>query len=183
MSISPTRLVLDVAGIGYFVHIPLSTYEKIPDHGEITILTQLFIREDQVKLFGFATGEERELFQSLLSVNGVGPTLAIGILSGSTVNDIRQAVIHEDRQALGKIKGVGKKTAERIILELKEIIKERSTAADSQRKPFAADAVMALISLGYSRQVAEKAVNEATKKLKTIDTLEALIREALKYKV
>lgn len=183
---SPTRLILEVAGIGYLLHIPLSTFEKIPKHGEVTILTQLFIREDQIKIFGFATGEERDLFQLLLSVNGIGPNTAIMILSGSTVDDIKRAVINEDAKALEKIKGVGKKTAERIILELKETIKEIttsiSTGMDVQQKAFVSDAVMALISLGYGRSIAEKAVSDAAKKLQTIDNIEVLVREALKYK-
>ena len=183
---SPTRLILEVAGIGYLLHIPLSTFEKIPKHGEVTILTQLFIREDQIKIFGFATGEERDLFQLLLSVNGIGPNTAITILSGSTVDDIKRAVINEDAKALEKIKGVGKKTAERIILELKETIKEIttsiSTGMDVQQKAFVSDAVMALISLGYGRSIAEKAVSDAAKKLQTIDNIEVLVREALKYK-
>ena len=186
ISKSPTRLILEVAGIGYLLHIPLSTFEKIPKHGEVTILTQLFIREDQIKIFGFATGEERDLFQLLLSVNGIGPNMAITILSGSTVEDIKRAVINEDAKALEKIKGVGKKTAERIILELKETIKEittsMSTGMDVQQKALVSDAVMALISLGYGRSIAEKAVSDAAKKLQTIDNIEVLVREALKYK-
>jgi len=186
VSKSPTRLILEVAGIGYLLHIPLSTFEKIPNHGEVTILTQLFIREDQIKIFGFATGEERDLFQLLLSVNGIGPNMALTILSGSTVEDIKRAVINEDAKALEKIKGVGKKTAERIILELKETIKEIttsiSTGMDVQQKALVSDAVMALISLGYGRSIAEKAVSDAAKKLQTIDNIEVLVREALKYK-
>lgn len=183
---SPTRLILEVAGIGYLLHIPLSTFEKIPNHGEITILTQLFIREDQIKVFGFATAEERDLFQLLLSVNGIGPNTAIMILSGSTVEDVRYAVIHEDAKVLEKIKGVGKKTAERIILELKGIIKEITTFPhgnrDVRQKALVSDAVMALVSLGYGRSVAENAVSEAIKKLRTVDNAEVLVREALKYK-
>ena len=186
VSKSPTRLILEVAGIGYLIHIPLSTFEKIPNHGEFTILTKLFIREDQIKIFGFATGEERDLFQLLLSISGIGPNTAITILSGSTVEGIKRAVINEDAKALEKIKGVGKKTAERIILELKETIKEIVTPMPAglnvQQKALISDAVMALISLGYIRSVAEKAVNEAVKKLQTVDTIEALVREALKYK-
>jgi holliday junction DNA helicase RuvA len=178
ISKSPTRLILEVAGIGCLLHIPLSTFEKIPKHGEATILTQLFIREDQIKIFGFATGEERDLFQLLLSVNGIGPNTAITILSGSTVDDIKRAVINEDAKSLEKIKGVGKKTAERIILELKETIKEITTSISTGM-----NAVMALISLGYGRSIAEKAVSDAAKKLQTIDTIEALVREALKHKV
>ena len=187
ISKSPTRLILEVAGIGYLLHIPLSTFEKIPKQGEITILTRLFIREDQIKMFGFATGEERDLFQLLLSVNGIGTNTAIMILSGSSVEDIKRAVINEDAKALEKIKGVGKKTAERIILELKETIKEIttsiSTGMDVQQKALVSDAVMALISLGYGRAIAERAVSDAAKKLQTIDNIEVLVREALKYKV
>lgn len=183
---SPTRLILDVAGIGYLLHIPLSTFEKIPSHGEVTILTQLFIREDQIKIFGFATDEERDLFQLLLSVKGIGPNTAITILSGSTVADIKDAVAREDAKALEKIKGVGRKTAERIVLELKGIIKEITIfppgTADVRQKALVSDAVMALVSLGYGRSVAENAVSEAIRKLRTIDNAEALIREALKYK-
>ncbi len=187
ISKSPTRLILEVAGIGYLLHIPLSTFEKIPIQGEVTILTQLFIREDQVKVFGFATGEERDLFQLLLSVNGIGPNTAIAILSGSTVDDIKHAVVNENARALEKIKGVGRKTAERIILELKETIKGIATSTftgtDIQQKALISDAVMALISLGYGRSIAEKAVGDAARKLQTIDNIEALVREALKYKV
>lgn len=183
---SPTRLVLEVAGIGYLLHIPLSTFEKIPNHEETTVLTQLFIKEDQIKIFGFATGEERDLFQLLLSVNGIGPTTAITILSGSCVDDIKDAISREDAKALEKIKGIGKKTAERIVLELKGVIKEMSYPADSGivtgQKALVSDAVMALVSLGYGRPVAEHAVNEAMKKLKTIDNVEVLVRETLKYK-
>lgn len=187
ISKSPTRLVLEVAGIGYLLHIPLSTFEKIPNHGEVTILTQLFIREDQIKIFGFATGDERDLFQLLLSVNGIGPTMAITILSGSTVDDIKYAVAREDAKALVKIKGVGKKTAERIILELKGMLNEITPSMpggmDARQKALVSDAVMALVSLGYGRPVAENAVSEVVRKLQTIDNVEVLVREALKYKV
>lgn len=187
VSKSPTRLILEVAGIGYLLHIPLSTFEKIPSHGEVTILTQLFIREDQIKIFGFATDEERTLFQLLLSVNGIGPNTAITILSGSTVDDIKYAVIHEDAKALEKIKGVGKKTAERIILELKGTITEIAASVstgtgDVRQKALISDAVMALVSLGYGRSVAENVVNETARKLESVDNVEVLVREALKYK-
>jgi Holliday junction DNA helicase RuvA len=187
VSKSPTRLILEVSGIGYLLYIPLSTFEKIPNHGEVTILTQLFVREDQIKVFGFATREERDLFQLLLSVNGIGPNMAISILSGSTVDDVKHAVVDGDAKALERIKGVGKKTAERIILELKETIKEIVTCMpvglDLQQKALVSDAVMALVSLGYGRSVAEKAVGEAAKRMQTIDNIEVLVREALKYKV
>ncbi|KKO20204.1 MAG: Holliday junction branch migration protein RuvA [Candidatus Brocadia sp.] len=186
VSKSPTRLILEVAGIGYQLHIPLSTFEKIPSHDEVTIFTQLFIKDDQIRIFGFATGEERNLFQLLLSVNGIGPTTAITILSGSCVDDIKDAVAREDARALERIKGVGKKTAERIILELKGIIKDITPTIPSDigagQKALVGDAVMALVSLGYGRPVAENAVSEAIRKLGTVDNVEILVREALKYK-
>ena len=193
VSKSPTRLILEVAGIGYLLHIPLSTFEKIPNHGEVTVLTQLFIKEDQVKVFGFATREERDLFQLLLAVNGIGPNTAITILSGSSVGDIKNAVINEDTKALEKIKGVGRKTAERIILELKGIIREVTPSIfagiDIQQKAMVSDAIMALVSLGYTRSTAEKAVSETVKRSKTVDNIDVLtsigvlVKEALKYKV
>ncbi len=187
VSKSPTRIVLEVSSIGYLIHIPLSTFEKIPDQGEVTLRTQLFIRDDQLKVFGFATEEERGLFQLLLSVTGIGPNTAIAILSGSSVDDIKRSVIMEDAKALEKIKGVGKKTSERIVLELKERIKEITTTLptglDFRQKTIISDAIMALISLGYGRAVAEKAVSEAAKKLQAVDNIEVLVREALKYKV
>lgn len=186
ISKSPTRLILEVAGIGFLLHIPLSTCERIPSQGEVTILTQLFIREDQLKIFGFASEEERNLFQLLLSVNGIGPNTAITILSGSTVDDVKHAIVTENARALEKIKGIGKKTAERIILELKETIKQTAVSLpegmDIQQRAVISDAIMALVSLGYGRAIAEKAVNEAIKKLKAIDNIEELVRESLKYK-
>lgn len=144
------------------------------------------MREDGIKLFGFASDEERGLFQLLLSVNGVGPTMAIAILSGSTANDIKCAIAREDTKALMRIKGVGKKTAERIVLELKESVKGAKASIDiemdGRQRAFADDAIMALISLGYGRPVAENAVKEAVKKLNSVDNIEVLVREALKFK-
>lgn len=187
ISKSPTQLILETSGIGYRLHIPLSTFEKIPNHGEVTVLAQLFIKEDQIKVFGFATEDERSLFQLLLSVNGIGPNTAITILSGSTVEDINNAIIQEDAKALEKIKGVGKKTAERIILELKGIMKEITasvpTTMSVQQRTLISDAVMALVSLGYGRPIAEKVVSDAARKLQKVDNIEVLVREALKHKV
>jgi len=186
VSKSPTKLVIDAAGIGYLLHIPLSTSEKIPHHGEITILTQLFLWEDVIKIFGFATYEEREMFRLLISVNGIGPNMAIMILSGSTVEDIKYAIAGEDTNTLAKIKGIGKKTAERIILELKESVTTVKTyqniETEETQDSIVSDAKMALISLGYGRSEAEKTINAVVKKLQKIDNTEILVREALKHK-
>lgn len=184
ISKSPTHLILESTGIGYFINIPLSTYDNIPTHGEVLIFTQLFIRDDLLTLYGFSTTDERAIFKLLISISGIGPKIALAILSGSTLNDFRDSIINEDVNALVRIKGIGKKTAERVILELKESIKGVSLTPASKEKEkkdkLIEDAVMALISLGYIRSTAEKAVNNSLKTFKIEDGIEALIRQALK---
>lgn len=148
------------------------------------IFTQLFIRDDLLTLYGFSTTDERAIFKLLISISGIGPKIALAILSGSTLNDFRDSIINEDVNALVRIKGIGKKTAERVILELKESIKGVSLTPASKEKEkkdkLIEDAVMALISLGYIRSTAEKAVNNSLKTFKIEDGIEALIRQALK---
>lgn len=184
ISKSPTHLVLESAGIGYFINIPLSTYDNIPNHGEVKIYTQLFIREDLITLFGFATTDERSIFKLLISVSGIGPKIALAILSGSPLNDFKETIVNEDVKALATMKGIGKKTAERIILELKDSIKGvalRPASKEVERKDkLTEDAIMALISLGFNRPIAEKAVNNALKSFKIEEGIEILIRNALK---
>lgn len=185
ISKSPTNLVLETSGIGYLINIPLSTYDSLPDKGEATVYTQLFLRDDVFNLYGFATLEERDIFKLLISVNGVGPKIALTILSSSPLNDFKNAIVNENFKALVTIKGIGKKTAERLVLELKESIKSISLPLASAKKgkedKVVSDAVMALISLGYIKPTAEKAVNNALKTFNIEDgDLEALIRHALK---
>lgn len=184
ISKAPTHLVLESAGIGYFINIPLSTYDIVPDKGEVQVFTQLFIRDDLLILFGFATTDERAIFKLLISVSGIGPKIALAILSGSPLNDFKEAIVNENVSFLSKIKGIGKKTAERVVLELKETIKSVSLTPASKemakKGEIVKDAVMALISLGYGRSIAEKAVNNALKTSKTEEGIEALIRQALK---
>lgn len=186
ISRSPTQLVLEAEGIGYRLHVPLSTFEKVPDHGEAKLLTQLVIKDDHIKLFGFASTEERELFELLLSISGIGPSTALTILSGSSVRDFREMVLNNDSKALERVKGIGRKTAERIILELKEamganfpIYTPSPQALKTQR--VISDAITALVSLGYSRPLAEKAVNDALKRLDSSASVETLIKESLKH--
>lgn len=184
VSKSPTHLILESAGIGYYISIPLSTYDNIPEHGEVKIYTQLFIRDDLLCLFGFATTDERAIFKLLISVSGIGPKIALAILSGSPLDDFKEAIVNENVSFLSKIKGIGKKTAERIVLELKESIKGVSLPPASKetakKDKLVDDAIMALISLGFVRSVAEKAVNNALKTFKTEQGIEELIRHALK---
>ncbi len=183
---TPTAIVIETNGIGYKIHIPLSTFERIPDKEKIKVFTRLLINKDfEVKVYGFSSLEERSLFDLLLSVNGVGPNMALTILSASSVSEFKRFVIGNDSKALQRIKGVGKKIAERITLELKEtivsIVPEEVSSAEARELATISDAIMALISLGYARQAAEKAVNMATKNLGASEKVEVLIKEALRY--
>lgn len=183
---TPTAIVIETNGIGYKIHIPLSTFERIPDREKIKIFTRLLINKDfEIKVYGFSSLEERGLFDLLLSVNGVGPNMALIILSAGSVSQFKRFVIGNDSKALQRIKGIGKKTAERIILELKEtivsIVPGEVSTTEVRELATISDAIMALISLGYARQAAEKAVNLATENLGASAKVEVLIKEALKY--
>jgi Holliday junction DNA helicase RuvA len=158
---SPTEIVIDVHGVGYDVNIPLSTFQKIENaDGDITIFTHLHVREDAMVLFGFATESEREVFRLLISISGIGPKIAQGILSGITSNELREAILRGNVDALTSIAGVGRKTAERIILELKSKIGkfehvEEQGHHTSQQLKIRTEAVIALMSLGFTRANAE----------------------------
>lgn len=180
----PTYLIVESGGIGYLINIPLSTYDNMPDHGVVQVFTQLFIRNEQIMLFGFATTDERDVFRLLISVNGVGPKIALSILSGSSIVEFKHAVISEDVNTIKTIKGVGKKIAERIVLELKETIKNTMFTDTIDKKDeqdtMALDAITALVSLGYVRTEAQKAVDKALKMYDLKNGVEGLIRQALK---
>lgn len=178
---SPTRIVIKTGGIGYEIEIPVSTYEKLPSRGNIEVITHFHVREDQMRLFGFATVEERSLFRLLLSVSGVGPSLALTILSGSAVSSFVQAVRDEDVGFLSSLKGIGKKKAQRIVLELKDAVSAFvSVPTDLERTPdVMSDAVEALVSLGYKKNQAETAVRSASSRLSEEAGVEDIIRTAL----
>lgn len=185
----PTQVVVAVSGVGYQVSIPLSSFEKLPAVGSrIKLLTHLHVREDAHQLFGFVTEAERDLFRLLLNhVSGVGPKLALAVLSGMSVNMFKSAVVSSDIAAISKISGLGKKTAERIVLELKDKVgvaaawEAASTAnAPSLEQTRMNDAVLALISLGYKQAEAHKAVTQALTKLGSEPATEDLLRQALK---
>lgn len=165
----PTHVVVDVAGVGYEVLIPLSSYDRLPQAGQrIRVLTHLQVREDAHLLFGFMTEGERDLFRLLLNnVSGVGPKLALAVLSGMSVPNFKAAVVAGDIAAISKMKGLGKKTAERIVLELRDKVGVAAAweAASTGHAPSPAeaavnDAVLALISLGYKQVEAHKAVRQ-----------------------
>lgn len=188
IEVLPMRLILEVGGIGYDLHIPLSTYDKLPPPGTLAkILTHLQVREDAHVLYGFATPEERDLFLLLVNnVSGIGPKLALAILNGATPVHFRGLVVAGDIAALSKIKGVGKKTAERVIVELRDKVGVSAAwqAASAQQglspeEQHVNDAVLALISLGYKQAEAHKAVR-AVRDVQPRATVEDLVKEALK---
>ena len=186
---SPTEIVLDVQGIGYAITIPLSTFEKLGDVGSTaTVLTHLHVREDAVQLFGFATQEERLSFKLLISVNGIGPKIAQGILSRIAVSDLKQHISNENISALTAIPGVGRKTAERLVIELRDKIGKIEVAGTTsppqtdEEEGLRQEALLALTSLGYNRSVAEKALRQVLTEMKGEKlSLQDLIKKALRY--
>ncbi len=181
----PQCLVLDVNGVGYEVQVPLSTFDSInPLPGQVvTLKTHLHIRENAQVLYGFATDAERDIFRLLIErVSGIGPATAISILSGLNVSSFKAAVVGGDVQAIARAKGVGKKTAERIVLELKDKVGLAATWEAQQQgatSPAAADAELALVALGFKQVEARKALKALLKDNPQADTDE-LIRSALR---
>jgi holliday junction DNA helicase RuvA len=191
----PNHVVMDVHGVGYACLVPLSTYDKLAGStGEVKLLTYLHVTERDHTLYGFATHEERDLFKLLIDrVSGIGPKMALAVLSGMSVSDFKDNVIRNDVAALSKISGVGKKTAERIVLELKDKVgivdtwqAAKTTGSSLAPDPAQAaqtDAVLALISLGYKQADAQKTVQDLVKKAagdpKKLSA-DGLIRDALR---
>jgi Holliday junction DNA helicase RuvA len=183
----PTQIVVAVQGVGYQVLIPLSSFDRLPaPGGKIKILTHLQVREDAHILYGFMTAEERDLFRLLVEhVSGIGPKLALAVLSGMAVKAFKGAVVNGAVAEISRVKGVGKKTAERIVLELKDKVGVAAAweAASAQQAPAAIemnDAVLALISLGYKQVDAHKAVKAALESDTGSKSAEELVRRALK---
>jgi len=185
---APTHLTLDVQGVGYEVHIPLSTYYALPNLDEIAALNiHTHLREDAIQLFGFLSQGEKESFLLLTSVSGIGPKLALSVLSSLSVLDLVHAIQTEDVEKLATVPGIGKKSAGRITLELKDKVGKihgappQATAADASEPdgPYE-DALSALINLGYRAQDAKEALKRATKAATGPLALKELIREGLK---
>lgn len=185
----PTQVTVDVNGVGYEMLIPLSSYDKLPTlGGEIRILTHLAVREDAHTLYGFMSDAERDMFRLLINtVSGIGPKIALNILSGMNVTALRGAVAKADVKALSQISGVGRKTAERIVVELKDRIGPAGAweASSAQRGLSPADqklndAVLALIALGFKQVEAHEAVRTSLAVLGEKATVEDLVRACLK---
>jgi Holliday junction DNA helicase RuvA len=162
----PNQVLVDVNGVGYVVSIPLSTFYSLGElHDDVTLLVHTHLREDSIALYGFLTAREKQFFELLISASGVGPSLALKILSGMSVDELLPAIRTGDLVRLTRIPGVGRKTAERIVLELRDKLAtmeppqpERVTAAG--RTQLESDVVSALLNLGYDRRAAEKAIEE-----------------------
>lgn len=186
---SPTHIVVNVGGIGLDIDIPLSSCQALGEPGNtVKVATHLHVREDAWQLFGFATADEKRLFVQLVSVSGIGPKLALSILSGTTVAEFVTAILTEDLKALSSIQGVGRKTAQRLVMELREAIDKAGfePLADLPLAPvdgdqsMVNDAILGLIALGYERAEARKAVAQATADIDGGLTAEGLIRRVLK---
>jgi Holliday junction DNA helicase RuvA len=182
------QVVVDVQGVGYLVTIPLSTYYTLPSpHEAVTLLTTMHVREDAIRLYGFATADERALFESLVGVSSIGPRLALNMLSSIPATELQQAIAHGDVSRLQMIPGIGKKTAERVVLELQEKVGRMPapapmatpgvTPADADY--LVSDVVSALLNLGYKRGEAEKAAQAVRTADNGAITLEALLKDAL----
>jgi Holliday junction DNA helicase RuvA len=179
----PNQVLLDVGGVGYLVFVPLSTYAALGDlHAEVTLLIHTHVREDALTLYGFISSREKHLFELLLSASGVGPSLALKILSGMNVEELVPAIRGSDLERLTKIPGVGRKTAERMVVELKDKLEAVTVLAEKPAAPsragVEADVISALVNLGYDGRTAETAVVEA-KREAGVSNFEKLLRGAL----
>jgi Holliday junction DNA helicase RuvA len=187
LSKSPTEIVLDVNGVGYGVQISLSTFSTLKDNEpETKLFTYLHVREDAMVLYGFATENEREIFKLLISVSGIGPKMAQGILSGMNAEEIRNAVIAENISSLTAISGVGKKTAERLVIELRDKFGKMEmslpSAVTKQTTNVRSEVVLALTSLGFARNDAEQVLRNIFKETDAEQlSAEEIIRRALRF--
>lgn len=175
---NPPQVVVDVNGVGYEIDVPMSTFYHLPATGEkVTLHTQLIVREDAHLLYGFGTDAERATFRQLLKVSGVGPKVALAVLSGLSVNDLAAAVATQDTAMLVRVPGIGKKTAERLLLELKDkVVAALPASAAGSTVPKGNDVLNALLALGYNDREALSAIKQLPADLSVADG----IRQALK---
>ncbi len=181
ISLKPTHLLVDVNGVGYSVHISLTTFEEITDKEIVSLFIHTNVKEDSITLYGFFTEAEKQMFELLISVSGVGPKIGLSILSGIRVDDLRYALQSGDVSRIVAVPGIGKKTAERLTLELRN--KVADIVEQEGRKPASSirtEAVSALSTLGYNLKQSEKAVREILTEKPDID-IEELLKEALTF--
>lgn len=182
----PTHVIIDIGGIGYGALISLLTYDKLPGVGEeCLILTHYYVREDRHELFGFSSPSEKKMFLMLIAISGVGPKLALSALSGMSIRELKSAIIDNDVKRLTSISGLGKKTAERIVMEMKHRLDEGDAleaagAGDTNKiDQRVADAAMALIALGYKQNEASRMVRKVIEREPGSLDVEEVIRKAL----
>lgn len=182
----PTHVLIDVGGIGYQVSISLNTFSEIKDREDIRLLTYMHVREDAHVLFGFASEAEKNMFLNLISVNGVGPNTAMMVLSSMPATELRNAILREDAATLQAIKGIGGKTAQRLILELRDKLRKSgpdagpATNSGQSDNTIRQEALTALMTLGIGRPAAEKSIDTVLKKSGNSLSLEDLVKQALK---
>jgi holliday junction DNA helicase RuvA len=180
---NPTLAVVDINGVGYGVNIPLSTYEKLNKIGErVKLLTYQYVREDTLQLYGFLTPEEKETFKLLLTVSGIGPKSALGVLSCISVEDFQRSILEEDIDVLTSISGIGNKTAQRLVIELKEKLGKMDLKGlkVGERIDTEEDgAISALVSLGYTRLEAKRAIQQVMGQSKGKLSVEELVKKSL----
>ena len=175
---SPQIILVDCQGVGYELEVPMNTFYELPEIGnDVTLLTHFIVREDAQLLFGFGSEQERKIFKQLIKVNGIGPKVALSILSGISLNELMKAINHSESDLLVKIPGIGKKTAYRLVLELKDKFKDIPSSSSTSKMPSQLDDIQnALIGLGYSQKDATTIVRELPDEISVNDG----IRQALK---
>ncbi len=181
ISKKPTKIIVDVGGVGYLINIAISTYEKIADKTEVELYTYLNVKEDALDLFGFHSMAEKKMFEMLISVNGIGPKSAQSILSGIQIDDLKNALQTGNVSRLLSIPGIGRKTAERLMIELRDkvdSISESFEIGSVVASNIRGDAMTALVNLGYNQKVAERAVRSILDKTPN-ESLENVIRLSL----
>lgn len=184
---SPDRVVIEAAGVGYEMFIPVSTLDKLPREGEdVKLLAWHCVREDDEMLFGFATAAEREMFLKLTQVSGVGPRIALAILSGTSIGELSLAIASGNAKRISAIKGVGKKTAEKICVELKDKVNpiealaaSSRTTGDDAKAPMLRDAILALSALGFNEETSNRMVTGVIQANPSANDVETVVRLAL----
>ena len=183
---APMQAVIDVGGVGYGMSISLVTYDQLPVLGEeVLLFTHMHVREDRMELFAFIDEGEREVFEMLIGVSGIGPSLALTILSGMTLRDLQEAIVHERVSELTGIKGIGKRTAERLVLDLRDKVSLSADVSEGKRQDetgsdISEEAAMALMALGMTSSEARQTVRKAIERNGSDLTVQQLIKLALK---
>jgi Holliday junction DNA helicase RuvA len=180
----PNSALIEVNGVGYLVSIPVSTFYDLPDEGStLALFIYTHVREDTISLYGFRTQRDKQLFEKLISVSGVGPKMAVSFLSGMTAEELIPAIQKQDIVKLTTIPGVGRKTAERVALELREQVPAllSELALVAEQKPLREDLISALVNLGYHRNLAERTVKIVLEEAEPDTTFEALLKNSLQH--